>query len=328
MNSYLKRHSLRLFAAVVCGGVLTAAHAGAEPNYPTRPIKMIVPFAPGGGVDLIARIVAQKLGQRLGQAIVVDNRAGASSTIGTDIVAKAPADGYTVLMTSTAVTANQSLFHKLPYDLAKDFVPIGMVANAPAILVVNPSVPAASLQQLIALARSKPDTLTYASYGNGSAPHLATELFKQATKTKLLHIPYKGGGPAVMATLSGETSLIIPSVVPVLQQVKDGKLRALGIASGKRHILLPNVPTFREQGVDLETGTWFGMLAPAGLPPAIAAKLSAELAAVVKDTQVQERLLAEGAEIRIMDAKQFSIFLRAEEKRWRDVVSKGGIQAE
>lgn len=326
-----RRHTLgalATLAATLVGALALPGLAQAQAAYPSKPIKLVVPFAPGGGVDLIARVVGQKLGERLGQSIVVENKAGASSMLGTDQVAKSAPDGYTLLMTSTSITANQSLYKKVPYDARKDFTPIGMVANAPAVVAVHPGVAARNLQQFIALARNAKDALPYASFGIGSSPHLVTELFEGATGAKLLHVPYKGGGPAVLATLSGETQLIIPSMVPVLPHIKEGKLRALGIASERRHPLLPDVPTLREQGVAMETGTWFGILAPAGLPPAIAQRLTAELAEVLKDKDVLAKLISEGAEPTPMSPATFGAFIESETKRWRDVVTKAGIQPE
>ncbi len=326
-----RRHALGTLsagmAAIALAGLLPAT-ASAQAAYPSRPIKLVVPFAPGGGVDLIARVVGQKLGDRLGQSIVVENKPGASAMLGTDQVAKSAPDGYTLLMTSTSIAANQSLFKKVPYDSRKDFTPIGMVANAPAIVAVNPGLPARNLQQFVTLARGAKDPLPYASFGIGSSPHLVTELFEGATGAKLLHVPYKGGGPAVLATLSGETSLIIPSMVPVLQHIKEGKLRALGIASERRHPLLPDVPTLREQGVAMETGTWFGILAPAGLPPAVATRLTAELNEVLKDKDVAAKLISEGAEVTPMDPRTFANYIESETRRWREVVMKAGIQPE
>ncbi len=325
-----RRFSLcRLAACAAVAGTLALPLSGlTQAVYPSRPLKLIVPFPPGGGVDLIGRLVGLKLGARLGQSVIVENKPGAAAVLGTDFVAKSAPDGYTLLMTSSSIAANHSLYEKVPYDPKKDFTPIGMVANAPAILVVHPSVAARNVQEFIALARSSKTSLPYASMGIGSQPHLVTELFEGVTGTKMLHIPYKGGSPAVMATLSGETSLLIPSVVPVLQQIKEGKLRALGIASRHRHPLLPDVPTLREQGVELEAGTWFGVLAPAGLPPAVAKKLSMELAEVLKDKEVQAKLISEGAEPMPMDPNVFSAFIDSESKRWREVILKAGIKPE
>ncbi len=325
-----QRHAMaRLMGlAILASSVGLPLLAQAQASYPTHPLKLIVPFPPGGGVDLIGRLVAQKLGDRLGQSVVVENKGGASAILGTDAVAKAPADGYTLLMTSSSIAANQSLYKKVPYDARKDFTPIGMVANAPAVLVVHPSVPAKSVPQFIALARASKSPMPYASMGIGSQPHLVTELFEGATGVQMLHIPYKGGGPAVMATLAGETSLLIPSMVPVLQHIKEGKLRPIGIASDRRHPLLPDVPTLREQGVTLEAGTWFGVLAPAGLPPTIANRLTAELAEVLKDKDVIAKLISEGALPTPMEPKVFAAFIDGEMKRWSAVIAKAGIQPE
>lgn len=310
------------------GGLIASSSAKAQTAYPNKPIKLIVPFAPGGGVDVIARLVGQRLGERLGQTIIVDNRAGASTIIGTDAVAKSAPDGYTLLMASTSLTANQSLFKKLPFDLQRDLAPVSMVANSPAILVITPSVPAKTLPEFIEFAKKKSGDVPYASYGNGSSPHLVTELFQQLTGTKFLHIPYKGGAPAVMATMAGETSVVIPSVVPVLNQIKEGKLRALGIAASERLPLLPDVPTFKEQGIALETGTWFGVLAPAGTPPEIITKLNREISAVVGDKDVQKQLLTEGAVSIGGTPQELAAFIKTESERWKKVVQNAGIQPE
>lgn len=299
----------------------------AQSAYPSKPIKLIVPFSPGGGVDLIGRLLAIKLGDRLGQSIIVENRPGASSMLGSDAVAKSAPDGYTLLLSSTAIAANQSLFRKVPYDVSNDFTPIGLIANAPAIVVVHPAVPAATVQQLMTLSNAKPESLTYASYGNGSAPHLTGELFKQATRIRALHVPYKGGGPAVMATLAGETSILIPSLVPVLSHVREGKLRAIAIASQQRHPLLPEVPTLIEQGVKLETGTWFGLMAPAKMPIAITRTLTDALAFTLNDKDLREKLIAEGAVPAALPIP-FGPFVASEVIRWREVIQRAGIQAD
>ena len=320
---------MKLTARMVTAAMLACAPLAAMAQaWPAKPIKLIVPFSPGGGVDTIARLVGQKLGERLGQPIVIDNRAGASTIIGTDAVAKAAPDGYTLLMASTSHTANISLFKRLPYDLERDLTPVSLVANSPAILVVNAAVPAKSLQEFIGFAKTKPGVLGYASFGKGSSPHLVTELFQEISETEFLHVPYKGGGPAVMATLSGETSMVISSIVPVLPQLKNGKLRALAIASKQRLPLLPNVPTFREQGVALESGTWFGILAPTGTPSEIVTRLNREYALLASDKDFQQKLMAEGAESVGGTPQEFAVFLKAETERWKRVVRQAGMQAE
>lgn len=225
-----------------------------------------MPFAPGGGTDMIARVVGKKLGERLGQPVIVDNRPGASGIIGAETVARSAPDGYTLLMATTAISSNGSLYNTISYDLKKDFAPVSQLANAPAVLVVNPGLPVASLQELIRYARERPGQVNYASYGVGTAPHLVAELFQQSSGTQLYHVPYKGGGPAVLATLSGETRLLFPSLVPVMNHIRNGKLRALAVASDKRSPSLPEVPTFREAGMEFETGTWFGIVARGGTP--------------------------------------------------------------
>lgn len=326
----MQRHSLkRGRPALACAAAaLFSAGAWAAPDYPTQPIRLIVPFAPGGGTDMIARVVGKKLGERLGQPVIVD-RPGASGIIGAEAVARSAPDGYTLLMATTAISSNGSLYNTISYDLKKDFAPVSQLANAPAVLVVNPGMPVSSLQELIRYARERPGQVNYASYGVGTAPHLVAELFQQSSGTRLYHVPYKGGGPAVLATLSGETRLLFPSLVPVMNHIRNGKLRALAVASDKRSPSLPDVPTFREAGMEFETGTWFGIVARGGTPAPIVARLHKEIVALLNDADVRKSISDEGAEV-VPSAtpEAFGKLIQAEAERWAKVVRTAGIRIE
>lgn len=312
--------------------VLTAALALGQPAwaqavYPSQPVRLIVPFAPGGGTDLIARVVGKKLGERLGQPVIVENKPGASAIIGAEAVARSAPDGYTLLMATTAISSNGSLYKNISYDLKKDFAPISMLANAPAVLVVNPAVKVESLKDLISYARQRPGEVNYASYGVGTAPHLVAELFQQSSGVSLFHVPYKGGGPAVLSTLSGETKLLFPSLVPVMTHIKSGKLRALAIASDKRVAILPDVPTFHEAGMDFETGTWFGIVAPGGTPTPVIDRLHKEIVVALKDPELQRVIQNEGAQVLASPTPaDFGRLMLAESERWAKVVKTSNIQ--
>ncbi|AZG10387.1 tripartite tricarboxylate transporter substrate binding protein [Pigmentiphaga sp. H8] len=319
----------RLALACAVAATLSSAGAWAAQDYPNQPIRLIVPFAPGGGTDMIARVVGKKLGERLGQPVIVDNRPGASGIIGAEAVARSAPDGYTLLMATTAISSNGSLYNTISYDLKKDFAPVSQLANAPAVLVVNPGLPVSSLQELIRYARERPGQVNYASYGVGTAPHLVAELFQQSSGTKLYHVPYKGGGPAVLATLSGETRLLFPSLVPVMNHIRNGKLRALAVASDKRSPSLPEVPTFREAGMEFETGTWFGIVARGGTPAPIVARLHQEIVALLNDADVRKSISDEGAEVVPSPTPEaFGKLIQAEVERWAKVVRTAGIKIE
>lgn len=298
--------------------------AGAQ-GYPTRPVRMIVPFPPGGGTDILARIVAQKLGERLGQQVIVDNRPGAGTNIGMELAARAVPDGYTLLMASIGVAANPSLYPKMPFDPVRDLAPVTLVAIAPTVLAVHPSVPARTVKQFISLVQSKPGQLNYGSYGSGSGAHLAAELFKLTTGLDIVHVPYKGGGPAITALMSGEVQMVFSSMLPVMPHLKSGRLVAIAIASAKRTAALPDLTTFRESGVDYETGTWFGVLVPAGTPKEIVAKLHGEIARIVKLPDVQERIAGEGADPIGNTPAEFQAFIRSEAAKAVKVVKAAKI---
>jgi len=284
--------TLTLVALTVAAG----AHAQGGAAYPTRPLKLIVPFPPGGGADLTARTLAQKMGDAMGQPIVVDNRPGANGLIGTDLVAKAAPDGYTILLVDRgALGINPSLYAKLPYDPLRDFAYIGIATEGPYVLVVNPALPAKTLAELVALAKAKPGSINYASYGIGSMAQLNLEALNQRLGIDLQHVPYKGAGPAVTAVVAGEVGVTIASVPGVLGFVRDGRARALAVGSDKRLALFPDVPTMAEAGGgDTLIPTFFALAAPAGTPPAVVAKLNAELKRALAAPDVAERLIAAG----------------------------------
>lgn len=289
-------------------------------NYATRPVRMIVPFPPGGGTDILARIVSQKLGERLGQQVIVDNRPGAATNIGMELAARSAPDGYTLLMASIGLAANPSLYPKMGFDPVVDLAPVTLVAMAPTVLSVHPAVPARTVKQLVSLAQSKPGALNYGSFGGGSGAHLAAELFKLTTGLDIVHVPYKGGAPAITALMSGEVQMVFSSMLPVMPHLKSGRLAAIAIASAKRTAALPELPTFRESGIDYETGTWFGVLVPAGTPRDIITRLNEEIVRILRLPDVQERIAGEGAEPVGNSPAEFQAFIKNEAAKLGRVV--------
>lgn len=318
----------RLLAGLLC---LSAAvwHEVAGQSYPSRPIRLVVPFSPGAGTDAISRILGHKLAEGLGQQIVVDNRPGAGGTIGTEIVAKAPADGYTLLVAPAAHAINPSIYPKLGYDTEKDLVPISVVASLPVVLAVEASVPARSVKELVALAKSMPGKLSIASAGNGTVFHLTGELFKAAAGVDIVHVPFKGGAPAIAALVGGQVSMAFETSLTVVPHVKSGKLRALAVASANRIGILPDVPTLDEAGYPgILAENWYGMYAPAGTPKEVIARVYAELAKAVADSETRQRLAAQGAEVREKTPEQSAAFVRAEIAKWARVVKQSGAKIE
>jgi tripartite-type tricarboxylate transporter receptor subunit TctC len=316
----------RAAALTSCVLALAALPAGAQ-TYPARPIRLVVPSAPGGGTDLSARVIAPKLSERLGQQVLVDNRGGGGSVIGNEIVAHAPPDGYTLLMGISTLAILPSMVSKLPYDTLKDFTPIALVVRVSNALTVHPSVPATSVRELIALARSKPGALTYASAGAGTNPHLSAELFLVMTKLSMVHVPYKGSGPATLGLLGGETDLSFPSVPSVINYLKARRLRALGVTTAKRSSVLPEIPTIAEAGVPgYEAQQWFALAAPGGTPRAIVDRLHAELMIVLKDAEVVRNFAAQGAEIAASTPEEFAAYLKSELAKWARVIKAAGIE--
>jgi len=297
-------------------------------GYPSKPIRLIIPFPPGGSNDIVGRMVATQLGDRLGQSVVVDNRGGAGGTIGTDMAAKSAPDGYTLLLISVAHAFNPAMYKTLPYDPEKSFAPIGLVAAGPVALTVNPAVPAHSVKELIDLIKANPGKLNYATAGIGSFQHLASELFKLQAGLDMVHVPYKGGGPAMMDTIGGQAQINMASLIQVIPHAKSGKLRLLATSGTKRSALFPDVPTVAETVPGYDATNWWGLVAPAGTPQAVIAKLNAELDALLKSAETKKRLESEGADINRMDAAEFGRFLHDEIAKWGKVVRQAGITAE
>jgi len=314
--------------AVVFLGLLAAAPGWTAGAYPEQPVKLVVPFPAGGSADILGRLIGQKLSERLKQQIVIENRPGAGGNIGTEIVARAKPDGYTLLMGTVSTHGiNPNLYAQLPYDAVKSFEPIVLVARMPNVLVVNPSVAANSVQELIALARAKPGQITFASAGNGTSQHLSGELFKKMAGVELLHIPYKGNAPAVSDLLGGQVNMMFDNVAVSLTQVRAGKLRALAVTSAKRSPALPRVPTVAESGLPgYEILSWFGLFAPAGTPKEIVARINAEVVGVLDDKSVRERLGRDGIEPGGGTPATFATFVQAELPRWAKLVRESGAR--
>ena len=309
---------------------LVASPGAMAQDYPNKPIKMIVGFSPGGFTDVLGRLIAHRLQERMGQPVIVENKVGAAGTIGADFVAKSKPDGYTLLMGH--VNSNSiapGLYAKLPYDVIKDFTPIVHVASTPLLLTVHPSVPANDVKSFIELAKKNPGNLRYASSGVGSAQHLAAEQFMLATKTQMNHIPYKGSGQAIVDLLSGQVELNFESPPNTLQHIAAGKLKALGITSSKRSPLLPNVPTIAEQGVPgYEMGQWFGVFGPAGTSKELTNKLANEIIAIVKSPDVVDKINQQGGEVIAIGPEQFAAFLPKDIAHWSKLIREANIKVE
>lgn len=322
------RYTLRL-AILLFSILLLISEAGGAfaQSYPNKPIRLLVGFSPGGGTDLLARLIGQKLTERWGQQVVVDNRPGANMIIATEMAAKAAPDGYTLAMVATPNVTNPSLYRKLPYDTLKDFVWITQITIAPIILVVNPSVQANSVQELISLAKSKPGQLNFGSSGIGGSLHLAGELFKKMANIDMVHIPYKGLGPALTDILGGQLSLVFGDITATLPHVKAGKLRALAVTTTKRSPAVPDLPTIAESGLSgYEVPVWYGILAPAGTPKEIVIKLYKEIKDVLYSPDIKERLSILGAEPVGSTPEEFETFIKAEIARWAKVIKDADIR--
>jgi len=317
---------LRLFLFVVA---LAPALACAQ-AYPSKPVRVIVAFAPGGGADIVARMISQHLSERLGQSFIVENRGGAGGIVGTDAVAKASPDGYTLLFGQQGPNAiNPSLYAKLPYDAIRDFAPITQATLYPYVIALHPSVPAANFKELLALARARPGELSYATAGLGSSAQLAAELLMRQAGIKLNHIPYKGAGPALMDTVAGQVSMVFGDAASAAGQARAGKVRAVAVTGARRLPLLAEVPTVAEAGLaGYEAAAWHGWLAPAGTPPAIVKRLQTEIAAILKLPDVRERLARDGLEPVGSTPEQFAAYIRSEIEKWGKVVREAGIKLE
>jgi tripartite-type tricarboxylate transporter receptor subunit TctC len=307
--------------------LLFAATSAAD--YPVKPIRFIVPLSPGGPADTVARLVGKKLTESMRQPVVIDNRAGASTIIGTQIAAVSPPDGYTLLMITTTHTVNPSVFRELAYDPIKDFAPVTMTASAPFLLVVHPNVAAHSLGEFVALARSKPGALNFASSGRGSSIHLTTELFMMAAKIEMTHVPYKGAGPAFIDLVAGHVQVLFSSTISSLAYVQSGKLRGLAVTSLKRIAAAPGVPTVAESGFPgFESSSWNGVMLPARTPQPIIDRLNRDIAAAVKTPEIIAALASQGAEPGGNSAQEFGAYFKSEMKKWAAVIRRANIQPE
>ncbi|MGH8619231.1 MAG: tripartite tricarboxylate transporter substrate binding protein [Burkholderiales bacterium] len=304
------------------------ALAAAAPDYPSRAVRIVIPFPPGGSNDIVGRVLATQLSERLGKPVVADNRAGGNSIIGSELVANAPPDGHTLLIISTSFTTNP-IIHKLPYDPIKSFSWVAMLGIGPNVLVVTPSFPVNSVKELIALAKARPGQIIYASTGVGSNAHFGTELFKNMTGTNMVHVPYKGGAPALIDVMAGQAPLCMGSLIQATTFIRSGKLKALATTGGKRSPILPDVPTIAEAGVPgYETVNWWGLAAPAGTPDAIISRLNAEVATILKNPDVEKRLVSEGAEPALLTPAELGQRVANEIAKWQRVAQQANIRGE
>ena len=320
-----------LGCALACLAVTGWAHAADKPGgvYPSKAIRLVVPFAPGGSNDIMARLTAQKFAESLGQQVVVDNRAGASGIIGTDIVAKAAPDGYTLLVMSLTLAVNPSLFKKLPFDTEKDLTPVTLIASAPLMLVVHPSMPAKSVKEFIAYAKANPGKLNFGSGGPGTTPHLAGEMLKTMAGLQMTHVPYKGGGPALADLVGGQIQLMLENIPSTLPFAKSGKMRALAVTALKRSALVPELPTLDEAGLKgYEIVGWNGLFVPAGTQRNIVTYLHGETVAALAQPDMKERLATLGAEGIGSSPDEFRAFVKAEITKWARVVKEAGLKVE
>ena len=319
--------ALRVLLLIALPAAL-GAQAKAQ-TYPNRPMRVVIPNPPGGTLDITARLIGPKMTEVTGQSLIVDNRPGADTNIGTEIVARAPADGYTMLLQTVPFVVNPSIFRKLPFDVVNDFAPVSLMVSVPFVLVVNNSVPARSVKELIALAKAQPGKLSYASAGNGSNLHVAAELFNNLAGTKMLHVQYKGGGPALIAVLGGETSLSYLSVPAAAPHIRAAKLRGIAATGTQRTHVLPDLPTIAESGVaGYEFTTWVGVLVPRATPAATVDTLNGYITKAVKSPDLTARFADQGADVIASTPQQFAAFIKTEMARWAKVVKENGIKVE
>lgn len=321
----MKSFTFRWLLLLVPLFVLSPVHAQ---QYPTKPLRLIVPYPPGGGTDTIARVFALKLAEAIGQQVVLDNRPGAGANLGLEIAAKMPADGYTLLLATIANTISASLYSKLNYDLVRDFAPVTLLATTPHILVVHPSLPVKTARELITFAKARPGQITYSSSGSGTPAHLAGELFASMTGVKMIHVPYKGGGPSVIALVGGEVSVGFPTMPSVIGHIKAGKMRALALTTAKRSPSLPELATLGEGAVpEYDVGSWYGLAVPAATPKDIIARLNAETLKVLRLPDTLQRLDAAGFEVLTSTPEEYGAFTRSEIEKWAKVVKASGARA-
>lgn len=316
-------------ALAACAIALNPGSASAQAGWPSRPIKLVVPFAPGGSNDIIARVLATRLGEKIGQPVIVENKGGAGGTIGTDLVAKSPPDGYTLLLASTSITTNAATGKKLPYELVKDLDPIGQVGAGAFVVVVSNEVKAKTLAEFIALAKASPKTITYGTAGTGGINHLGTELLASAANIELVHIPYKGIGPAFTDLMGGNLQMSLPTLASAMTFIQSGKMRGLAVTGAQRSPLAPQLPTASEAGLpDFKLEVWWGILGPAKLPPPLLKRLNTELNAVLNQPDVREVLEREGASPRPGTPEEFGNLIRFDLARWTKLIKDAHIQTE
>jgi tripartite-type tricarboxylate transporter receptor subunit TctC len=314
---------------LICLILGCASVTSALAQYPTRPIRFILPFPPGGGTDTMARAIGTRLGEALGQQIVIDNRGGGGANIGAELAAKSPPDGYTLFLMTGTHTVNVTLYRKLGYNLVKDFVPVSMLGGTAYVVVVHPSVPAKSIKELVALAKARPGEIPHSSSGTGSGPHLAGELFKSMTGTKMLHIPYKGGGPSVIGLVSGEAAVGFTTTPSCIFQIQAGRLRGLAVSTAQRSPFLPDLPTVAEAGVPgYETSAWYAMMVPTGTSEEIISRLNAATAKVLTLADVKSRLDATGMVPRTSSPEELAALIQNEIAKWEKVVKALGLRAD
>jgi tripartite-type tricarboxylate transporter receptor subunit TctC len=323
-------NSVRLFRCVAMLALGLASGAALAQSYPSKPIRWIAPFPPGGGTDVISRTIAQKLTEAWGQQVIVENRPGSGGTIGLATAAKSAPDGYTVVLGQLAnMGIAPGLYAKLPYDPVRDLAPVSLVLSAPLILVAHPSLPAKNTKELLALARAKPDSITFGSPGNGTTGHLAAEMIKSTTGVKMTHVPYKGASPAITGLLGGEIAIYVSTIPPALPMMKAGRLKALGVTSTKRTATLPDVPTISESGLPgYEVTNWYGVMLPAGVSKDLIARLNAEVARILRLPDVQQRFQGEGGDVAPNTPEQFAAFIKSEIAKWDKAIKASGARVD
>lgn len=324
-------HRLRLWMLALLCGCAAGTAAAQSPDasrFPTKPIRLIVPFPPGGSNDILARFLAQKMSERMGQQTIVDNRAGANGIIGTDIAARSPADGYTLLIISISYTMNPAIQNKLPYDPVRSFAPVAQIASGPNVISSHPSLPVQNVKQLVALARAKPGELRYATSGTGGVNHFQGELFNQMAKVRLTHVPYKGGGPSMLGVMTGEVEVVFGTLIQALPHIRSNKLKPLGVGSQKRSPILPEVPAIAETLPGYDGTIWWGVLAPAGVPGPVVNKLNGEINAILREPEMARRLSAEAAEPVTVAPEVFGKLVASEIAKWTRVAKEAGIRAD
>ena len=319
-------HPFRIWLIALAAAAAAAPAAYAQ--YPAKPVRLIVPFPPGGGTDTMARVLAPKLSEGLGQPVVIDNRGGAGATIGTEVAAKSPPDGYTLLLATVTNAVSMSLYPNLRFDLVRDFAPVTRLATTPHIIVVHPSVPAKNIKELVALAKARPGALVYSSSGTGSVSHLAGEYFAYLTGTRMLHVPYKGGGPSVAALMSGEVAVGFATMPSVIGHVNSGRLRGIALTTAQRSASAPQLITVGEAGIaNFDVGSWYGLSVPTGTPKEAIARLHAETVKLLALADVREKLAKSGFEVIVSTPEQYGEFTRTEVERWAKVVKTSGASA-